>query len=415
MNITAEVQNADWEIDIYDWNGNFVDYGTGTTTNGTIQWTWNLTDINGNPRNNLANDRQFFPYLWLSASDGTMMAKSSSSSQTASNNAIGSLNSPGGVRSLLAEAPQSVADGGPQTLPPFSLDYPELGDWAIAYQDRISSPGAKQQMVSTMQDIAGTILLKYGGTPYFAELEYGPNAVDYVYQVPAYDPWTAQTNRNNSWDLLRIALHDSDIRNIYYNGHGSPTLIGGDLNTYTNVYTTNADGTVSIEQEISGSTIDKTNGISTAYLTSAYVKSLVYKPNVPGIPAHPYRFAFLDGCSTAKTWDWSVAFGIGKVQTNNIGYYTNAIRRPYTRPGAYVGWAVDVGGGKEWGTTQTYSFFRSQWMLEWGYQGRPLLESLRYANDDSGWISDSLLNSSLRVCGFTDLHFNEYNTKASWP
>ena len=53
---------------------------------------------------------------------------------------------------------------------------------------------------------------------------------------------------------------------------------------------------------------------------------------------NPYRFVFLDGCSTASGSDWRMAFGM------HTYYYTNTAARGKVGPQAYVGWGADHTG-----------------------------------------------------------------------
>ncbi|MGH7952494.1 MAG: hypothetical protein ACREFE_11330, partial [Limisphaerales bacterium] len=59
----SSIPNVNWEIDIYDVNGSFVNSQTGYSSDGNISWTWNLTDSNGNPRTNPESDPFFYPYI----------------------------------------------------------------------------------------------------------------------------------------------------------------------------------------------------------------------------------------------------------------------------------------------------------------------------------------------------------------
>jgi len=127
------------------------------------------------------------------------------------------------------------------------------------------------------------------------------------------------------------------------------------------------------------------------------------------------RFVFLDGCETSKG-GWPSAFGIPKT-TNALSFYTAAGRKPNTRPSAFVGWDVLVGGSPQWGDTAGYKNFRTQWMFLWAHNSQfpQLDEALSEARRTSGWISEGLMNSALRVYGYNNLQFREYNRRADWP
>ncbi len=98
---------------------------------------------------------------------------------------------------------------------------------------------------------------------------------------------------------------------------------------------------------------------------------------------NPYRFVFLDGCSTASARNWRRAFGIFPLDSPNIA------GRNKVGPQAYVGWADEHTGwmdaGSSAGTTadaafakgytQTLNNFYTDWM-----SGRTLRECLDNAS-----------------------------------
>ena len=86
------------------------------------------------------------------------------------------------------------------------------------------------------------------------------------------------------------------------------------------------------------------------------------------------------------------------------------------RPSAFVGWTVTV-GGKGWGTVDKFWEFRGFWMGNWSvdFLNFTLTEALQSARQSSNWIPLSKMNESMKVFGYGDLRFNEYNTKNSWP
>ena len=130
--------------------------------------------------------------------------------------------------------------------------------------------------------------------------------------------------------------------------------------------------------------------------------------------ARPYRFVWLDGCSTANG-NWPGAFGISKT-TNSLSYYTNSITNPkHRRPSAFVGWNQIV-GGPNWGFAQDAGHFRSQWMFDWMYfmNTRELPDSFENARQSSGWVSQQRLWDALRIYGYTVIRFDEFNHKNDW-
>ena len=81
-----------------------------------------------------------------------------------------------------------------------------------------------------------------------------------------------------------------------------------------------------------------------------------------------------------------------------------------------------VVGGKGWGTPEKFWQFRGFWMGNWSVnKGNPVLGRLTRAIEDarsgSNWPPGgaSQLGSAMRVYGYNDLRFDEYNRKNDWP
>lgn len=158
---------------------------------------------------------------------------------------------------------------------------------------------------------------------------------------------------------------------------------------------------------------------STAELKSGWCYQ--FSPTFSDAP-HPYRFVFLDGCETA-TGDWPRPFGI-EPSAQQLSYYTDTNRVPYTRPSAFVGWKEMIAYSPvlhtpagEWGDYQTYCDFRSSWMFNWqaNAQTTSLTDALSLARQQSGWISSSTYQRIVAIYGYTNLRFNDYNQRSSWP
>jgi hypothetical protein len=178
--------NSDWWIDIYDANGDYVNTGSGHTSNGHISWTWDLTDYLHHSRANFDSDPLFY-------SKTTFSTSGSGSTTTRSN--------------------------------PLTVDgYPNTGEWITSFQDRWFSDAtgypsdSQDKFTSAMGDIQGGPVLK-GDAAYWMPLKFGTN----VY---------SQADRDASWALLKSWLGSPWIRNWYYFGHGGGKAIGADRHTY---------------------------------------------------------------------------------------------------------------------------------------------------------------------------------------
>lgn len=345
--------NTDWSIDILDAWGNYVNGASGHTIDGQVEWTWDLTDIFSNVRDNLESDPFFDPYITFE--------------QTASS---------GVTAAALVTRPTPIP----------VIAYPSVGRWIVAYLDTFYEPGttAGDLYAQGMIGIAGGPALR--GIPVSRiPLRFGTNSY-------------TQTERDDSWVSLKGSMFMQDSRNLYFYGHGRAAGIGGDCHAY------DANGTV-----IGGKILKS----SKAFLTSKQVRDEITYNKHGG--ARPYRFVWLDGCSTANG-DWPSAFGVNKA-TNSVSYYTNSLTNPsHKRPSAFVGWSQTI-GGPGWGTVQNFMQCRTEWMFQWqqNWNTMSLVAALDTARSNSGWIPDGQFWGAIRVYGFTNLRMNQYNQKTDWP
>ncbi len=130
----------------------------------------------------------------------------------------------------------------------------------------------------------------------------------------------------------------------------------------------------------------------------------------------PYRFVWLDGCSTANG-NWPGAFGTDKAMYD-IGHYTNGVTNPkHRRPSAFIGWNQII-GGPGWGSPQDFWDFHEEFMGSWSYywQSKKLWEAIDDACFSAIWPPGSFgqLDGALRVYGYTNMFFNGYNQKNDW-
>lgn len=350
----TKTNETDWWIDILDASENYVKGGSGHTSNGQISWTWDLKDTYGTLRDNLDTDPFFYTFITFTASTGQSATRRTPAVQT---------------------------------------EYPEAGAWLFTYADRYYldvKPGTFANVhtyfITAMNGLAaGPGLRQLPNSTY--PIQFGTN----VYN---------QQERNDSWSEVKARLYDPGNRNFYYHGHGSANTIGCDMHSF-----------------------DTNNGIAGGILlpgSKAYIASLNISNEITFNRhggSRPYRFVWLDGCSTANG-NWPGAFGVDKA-AYGLDHYTNsASNSKHRRPSGFVGWNRPVGTGGVWGSAQDAYNFRSEWMTKWYYswQTEGLWQAFKDARQSANWPpgGDSQLFEALRVYGYTNLLMNGYNQKSDW-
>ena len=179
FNAQSTVTNVDWEIDIYGANGDFVNSHTEHSDDGNISWTWDLTDYNGDSRND-DGDPFFYPYI-------------------------------------------TIGDPTGGWTPPLASQFPSSGSWLFAYLDNDYDDGSSNYIGADYYYTNGIHRMEGG------PIEWSIGTWDYPIK---FGRVYAQTIRDASWQTLeQNYLQRWAIRNFYYYGHGSPNSIGGDENT----------------------------------------------------------------------------------------------------------------------------------------------------------------------------------------
>lgn len=208
-----------------------------------------------------------------------------------------------------------------------------------------------------------------------------------------------QQQRNDSWADLKARLFIPQYRNFYYYGHAGPDSIGTDLHKL------DTNGYIIEGIQLPG---------SKAHLSSQTVSNeLIFNKHTV---ARPYRFVWLDGCSTANG-AWPGAFGVDKA-IYDLGHYTNSVTNPkHRRPSAFVGWN-QILGGQGWGDLQGKWLFNGMVFEEWSYwwQTEGLSDAFEDAVRDTYWPpgGQDQLWGALCIYGYTNMLFNQFNQKNDW-
>lgn len=179
----SSTPDVNWEIDIYDVNGYFVNSQTGFSADGNISWTWNLTDYTGASRLD-DGDPFFYPYITITNSSGD--------------------------------------PGGP--MPTFANSFPSTGGWIITYMDNFYLDAGSNYSGYDAQYKSAMSQQMPGGPA-----EWSIPVADFPVN---FGTNYTQTQRNQSWTNLMSALEQPQYRNLYYYGHGAPDTIGGDEVTF---------------------------------------------------------------------------------------------------------------------------------------------------------------------------------------
>ena len=184
--------DADWSIDIYDVNTNFVQRLTGHTDDGTIAAYWNMVDTNSVVRTNADVDPEFSSVL-------------------------------------------TVGDPVTKKLPPKKApkrDWPDQGMWTVAFQDYFrhfydNSGGYMRGNINYFANTAG----KYGGCFLYYPQPGQTNDIGQTYPLRyrnSKHPGDGVTANMITLDynFLKSFLGNPNTRNFFYRGHGNATEIG---------------------------------------------------------------------------------------------------------------------------------------------------------------------------------------------
>jgi hypothetical protein len=330
------VQSADYVIDLYDVStntpGTWIMSITNSTDNGWIQEDWGVTNADGTP----------FAGTTVAAVFNVMPAGTLSGAQAMARplDASSNNNNPAkGPRKLITRATGSLSEWGPN----FDLVYmytPTNDSLRAAFGNYGGNAGDIWLGMQGVVDVLLSPVTASGGSEYHYNSGFDRcTSQDFPGQpgIPGYT-----TSRADITNHLLPDMANGLTKQFYCYAHGT----NGWLSSWNN------------------DTYLSANDVS-QWLTNHYTKTNGL------IAQNPYRFVFLDGCSTASGKDWRRAFGICPLDA------ANQAARNKTGPQAYVGWA-DVHAGLLNGGTgnpqadfdiavgyaQTLRGFYSLWMNE---------------------------------------------------
>ena len=336
--------DADWSIDIYDINTNFVQRLTGHTYDGTIEAYWNMLDTSGLARTNADANPEF---------------------------------------SSIVTVGDPVTKTAPKKKHPTS-NWPEQGVWTVAYSDYFRHDYDPYGDMKGSIDDCTLTCGKYGGYLVYFPPPGSTNDIGQTYPLRYGDPdhtnevvTSDQIAKDNA--ALKWFLSNTNSRNFFYRGHGSPHFIG--------------------------------------YTSSDALASVI---------KHRYRFVLLQSCNSADG-DLDHAFGINGPGQFDIDYYQKSGRRPaafmgnqgqsYFNDGTKTTVnGVDYDATIPWQVPYLYYNFLFYW--DTYLMGYSLFEAMGNAILDlppiDGWSHEQQPGQPLKIYGYPFLHIDEYNHKADW-
>ena len=183
--------NADWSIDIFDVNTNFVQRLAGHTDDGIIEAYWNMVDTNGVARTNGDLDPEF---------------------------------------SSVVTVADPITKKTPKKKQP-KVSWPAHGIWTIAYLDYFKHfYSANDDMLGHINAFALTAQ-KFGGYWLYYPQPGDTNDIGQTYPLRYQNPKhmsEAPTSQQINTDsaMMKAMLSNTNSRNFFYRGHAGPDQIG---------------------------------------------------------------------------------------------------------------------------------------------------------------------------------------------
>jgi len=236
-------------------------------------------------------------------------------------------------------------------------NYPAEGRWVVCRADIIPHDFANFGLFTNAINTIAAMGEQAGGVLPATNRNFGEA---YVVRVGNINDWRRvfQSFTNNA-------------RNFYWFGHGSPNTI--------------ADGETSI--------------------AASDVADFLNNTAAPGTNNTRYRFVWIDACAGALG-SWPATFALGNTENRALANYT-------VRPGAFCAYTQNVYGyGGHTSVTAAAANYRSAFVFWWKDLNRGVHSAFDHARDDSGFNAAA---QYLKIYGYWDLGWRQYNTKGEWP
>ncbi len=240
------------------------------------------------------------------------------------------------------------------------------GAWVVAYQETFTLLSDGFLIPDSLNRFTAAAYRSN-----YAVLPFQAGAAETAYLL-AKDSPDAEAN----WSALKTAIANTNSRNFFYLGHGAAELIGTASNP------------------------------SRSYRSFQIARDLGLNPVSPN--RHPYRFVFLDGCSTANG-DMSAAFGIKQNENMTQADFLKAKERPK----AFIGWTESKVLASGTALNKKHINFLNKFIELCEGNQKPLKQALDEAAE---FVGPGLIGySNLKIYGYPNLKFSEYNGPSAHP
>lgn len=263
--------NADWSLDVYGSQTNYIGTFTNHTDDGKIEAVWNLIGPGGEPH---TNDNSFFAVVTVNAT---------------------------GQGSATNTTPKTYRQTDPWPVP---------GEWAMVMQHAFDHLNDHETLYGEMDGFVGMAQAaslairpnpQSGGQPYALRYQSEPDST-------------------SDWTAFRQALFHPNARNLVYFGHGGVNGLGHNPN-YTNCYITASEIAANLKTIPTGQTNRHAfrmvilDGCSTAAGTLPESFGILHKEDVPT----SYYFNAAMRMSAFAGWS----------EDKYIGLWGNAVNYPH--------------------------------------------------------------------------------------
>jgi hypothetical protein len=368
IDVDSDIYPADWLVTVTDTNGTIVRTISDSTTDGTIQTTWDGTDDYGQ---SLPVENLYQITVDVVASGGSSMMRASSLASALGVNSVSFTTNPHGVPEYTVQKPApnpltaylNALTIYSQLAPKEKLIYPPLPPRPAGnpYATTTVKMSARQMFLAVHQSSSASLSLAAGtATPNAGSSSGAGSTSDWVWwempwqsqhiivarvPIPGTYNTTVANNCNQIAELISTAaLTVGDNRDVF-TGFVQVIQTANDVYGLTNQFVN--PNVTAFYGYMHGGTNGNTIGTVTVGISAKTVGAQLGNTNMPSLGAGPYagkygifthkpfNFVFLDGCNTGLG-DFPEAFGIPKVISGSQIDDSHRHRR------AFMGWTGPV-------------------------------------------------------------------------